>query len=315
MANLALEVPPAQQAERPNSVQDALIDEYLRQAEARSCPKEASDAPAGKRDQINVKDYKFDGQLFLIGGVADTSFRELLDKLPKNAKVAVVGLASSVPVEKGEGLARGFEDSGIDPANITIVSSFDAPEGSKYKHSAELPSDLDAIYFGGGDQAVLKQRFADVDKLKELLKKGAIVAGNSAGTAVMPVEMITGGDAKKITHSPGFGLFPWITDTHVHERNREDRDITALYEIANGKVPVIGVDTDTRVNFKWEGDQLIGEVGGENAVRIFMPMDQELKMVSDKEVKPAIVFGTEGAGKDKAALVYELKKGDRFVIR
>ncbi len=271
-----------------------------------------------KPDDIASKvcpDFKFKGQLFLIGGNADDTFNELIKKLPENPKVVVVTMASREPGQN-EALAKDFEDAGIPAQNITVVSDEPAPAQTKYAYTKNLPANFDMIYFSGGDQEVLRQRFTEVDKLRQALENGAIVAGNSAGTAIMPCEMITGGDAGDLTHSRGFGLTPWaVTDTHVHQRNREDRDISALYDVAKGELPVIGIDADTRVIFRWDGNHLIGEVGGDASVRIFRKTDQDLDVQSNNKIKPTIVKGTDGAGKGKSANMWELKAGDKFILR
>ena len=262
-----------------------------------------------------VADFKFKGELFLVGGGANKTFYELVKKLPDKAKVVVVALASQ-DADASESLAKDFEDAGIDPKNITVITDAAAPKQTKYNYSQDLPKNFDMIYFGGGDQAVLKQRFKPVDKLKEALEKGAIVAGNSAGAAIMPCEMITGGGPGDLTHGAGFCLTPWaVTDTHVHSRGREDRDVSALYEIGKGELPVVGLDTDTRVSIRWDGKNVVAEVGGTNSVRVFRKTDQDLKVESKRTVKPTVITGTDGAGKGKSANMWELKAGDKFILR
>jgi len=285
-----------------------------RLAQPSSC--EASESePAGKGIDKN-QEQKFDGELFLIGGAAQESFSDLVSRLPKDAKVVTVGLASKDGDNYSLELARDFERAGIKAENITALCLGPAPPDAAYKCLDKLPEKFDLVYFGGGDQSLLKQRFLEVDKVRQALKNGSIVAGTSAGTAVMSSEMITGGDASDLTHAHGFALLPWaITDTHVHEREREDRDLSALYDIGEGKVPVIGIDEDTRVSLRWENGQLIGEVGGEGAVHIFRTSDQDLNVTSSRVVKPQLTYVMDGAGKGKAALVWELKAGDKFVLQ
>lgn len=302
-----------------DNAKSILVSEYLccldteKQAEKGSKDRAASDS---KTSGAPAQSEKFAGQLFLIGGVADTTWTDMISRLKDNARVVAVGLAAGDEAAAGASLGKDFEDSGIKPENITVLSNSPKPSGCRYNWADKLPDKCDLVYFGGGDQTVLKDRFKDVAKLKKALTDGAMIAGNSAGTAIMPDEMITGGDAGTLTHSAGFSLLPWaITDTHVHQRHREDRDVSALYEIGKGKVPVIGIDADTRVLVRWDGDRLIGEVQGYGSVRVFKPTDQDLKVESKRKVNPEITMGTDGAGKGKSALVWELKEGDKFVIR
>jgi cyanophycinase len=317
------DIPEVQQSRSNSDTKAAFVDEYLdslslkthllRQTESgRVADRQLEKAAAGTPD----REFKFAGQLFLIGGVADSAWNDMISRLPKDAKVVAVGLAA----EDGDGasldLAKEFEISGIKPENITIITSGKIPEDSKYHWSKDLPDKFDLIYFGGGDQTLLKERFTQVDKLKEALINGAMVAGNSAGAAIMPSEMITGGNASHLTHGEGFSLLPFaITDTHVHERHREDRDVSALYDIGRGKLPVVGIDVDTRVLFHWEGEHLVGEVGDWGSVRVFKAPGEDLQVESSRDVKPELTYGRDGAGKGKAALVWELKAGDKFILR
>ncbi len=278
-------------------------------------PREASDATLTKPNIDDPDKVQFSGELFLIGGVAVDSFNDLVASLPKDAKIVTVGLASEQGDDSSLSLARDFENAGIKAQNITAYCLGAAPPDAAYNCVDKLPENFDLIYFGGGDQSLLKQRFLEVEKVRQALKDGCIVAGSSPGTAVMSSEMIAGGDAASLTHAHGFSLLPWaITDTHVHERDREDRDLSALYEIGAGKIPVIGIDEDTRVLFRWEDGHLIGEVGGDGIVHIFKTRDQGLNVTSTREVKPQLTYGMDGAGKGKAALVWELKAGDKFVL-
>ena len=297
-----------------------LINEYLscclENKTAKPTSSDSAESDRRKQTESTQPEFKFKGQLFLIGGAANTTWDDMVSKVGKNAKVVAVGLASGDEAAAGEALGTAFENSGIKPENITVLSNSPAPHGCKYNWTNKLPDKFDLVFFGGGDQSVLKDRFKEIDKLRQALTDGAMIAGNSAGTAIMPNEMITGGDAATLTHGEGFSLLPWaITDTHVHQRHREDRDVSALYEIGKGKLPVIGIDVDTRVLIHWDGDRLIGEVQGDGAVRVFKPTDQDLKVESKRKVDPQITMGTDGAGKGKSALVWELKDGDKFVIR
>lgn len=322
MTAYSRDIAESQSAPIINDSRLAFVDEYMRvppaaekadRAVREKCPESSLERASAV---LPDADFKFSGQLFLIGGVADTAWNDMIARLPANARVVAVGLAAGDGDGASAALAKDFEESGIKPENITMITGGAIPAGSKYKWSRELPDKFDLIYFGGGDQALLKERFTQVDKLREALQHGAMVAGNSAGTAVMSSEMITGGDAGSLSHGEGFALLPWaITDTHVHERHREDRDLSALYEIGKGKLPVVGIDADTRVIFRWEGDRLVGEVGGSGSVRVFKAGGDDLKVESEREVKPVLSFGTDGAGKGKAALVWELKGGDRFYLR
>jgi cyanophycinase len=256
---------------------------------------------------------EFKGSLFLIGGRADDTFYELLKLAPNNPKVVVVGRASGLP-GADESLAEDFFKAGVKLDDITIVIPKDfQPKDTRFKHSYEVPSDADIVYFGGGAQDKLRREFDDhqLEQVQTLLKSGALIAGNSAGTAVMSKEMINGGDERHIEQAHGFGLTPWaILDTHVGQRHRESRDVKALYEIGDGQRPVIGLDEDTRVRFFWKDGKLLGEIGGKGAAKVFQTPEMPPLVVS-RQLMSKI---TSDGGK-REAFVWELKEGDTFEVQ
>ncbi len=167
---------------------------------------DASDDNIEKDSKNPTKVDEFAGSLYLIGGSANTTFADMIKRAGTDPKIAVVGRASSLP-GYDEYLADGFVKAGIKPENITIIVPKDlVPEDPNYKHSYEIPADIDLVYFGGGSQEKLRKEFDDhqLEDIKKLLVKGAIVGGNSAGTAVMSSIMINGGDENKILQYKGF---------------------------------------------------------------------------------------------------------------
>jgi cyanophycinase len=256
---------------------------------------------------------QFDGSLFLIGGRADDTFYELLKLAPKNPKVVVVGRASG-RVGADEELAEEFFKAGVKLDDITIVVPKDyQAKDTRFRHSYEVPEDADVVYFGGGAQDKLRREFDNhqLDQVRKLLKKGALIGGNSAGTAVMSEEMINGGDEHKIEQSHGFGLTPWaILDTHVGQRHREARDVKALYEIGDGKRPVIGLDEDTRVRFYWKDGKLLGEIGGKGLAKVFQTPEMPPLIVNRSIMSKLLTDGVQ-----REAVVWELKDGDVFEVQ
>lgn len=256
---------------------------------------------------------EFKGSLFLIGGHADATFNELVHMAGDHPKVVVVGRASGL-ADADEALAADFFNAGVKLDDITIV----VPKGYKatdkrFTHSYDVPPDANIVYFGGGQQDKLRREFDDhqLQAVKELLRNGALVGGSSAGAAVMSVEMINGGDEHQIEQAHGFGLTPWaIMDTHVGQRQRERRDVTALYDIGDGKMPVIGLDEDTRVRFFWHQGNLFGEIGGKGQAHIFQTPEMPPVEVN-RNIMPSIA--TDG-GKREANL-WELHSGDIFQVR
>lgn len=310
---VALKAPDDEQVEgSKNGAQKGRTKDSLDKPE-QTQPSERNDANDRARYFDSEHNYKFDGKLVLIGGSAEKSFDEVIQRVKQkdDAKVVTVAMASEQE-DADEYLAKKFERAGVAADKITVLTDADKPEDSQFEYSRELPEDFDLIFFGGGDQSRLRDRFSQAEQLKKALQLGKTVCGTSAGCAVMSREMITGGGVDDLTHAEGFALAPWFTaDTHVDQRGREWRDISALYEIG---LPVLGIDGDTNLTVYWDGDKLVGEVGGSSAVRVFRKPGEDLHYISDRKIEPETLTGTGGAGLDKEALVWTLKAGDKLIL-
>lgn len=270
--------------------------------------------PLNENQFVPVDQPKFKGSLYLIGGGADSTLVALSKRLAKGDKLACIPFASNLP-NAAELDADSLVKAGIPAKDIVIIlAKGQKPPTNKYKCSKDIPQSSNVVFFGGGDQKDLHDRTdqAQLDAVKKILANGGILAGTSAGTAVMSSEMITGGKTSKtLTHSRGFGLVPWaVMDTHVHERNREARDITALYDVGKG-LPVVGLDPDTAVDFHWKGNQLIGEISGKGTARVFTHASAAPLDVS-RSLMPKVMETDDGTHRE--ANVWELKAGDTFVV-
>lgn len=136
----------------------------------------------------------------------------------------------------------------------------------------ELPTDesvrlidaADGIFFTGGDQKRITQRYRpegidtpECAALRRLLARGGVIAGTSAGDAMMGETMfLTGSSAEALgvgsktgpQVGPGMALQPWVlTDSHFMERHRIGRLIAALSQ--SGTRIGIGVSENGCVEF------------------------------------------------------------------
>ena len=274
-------------------------------------PAEKAPAQAAKEQPIDVPEFK--GAYYLIGGNAGSALKELFKDKDKADKVVCVPLASDLP-NAAELDAKDLIAAGVPAQNIRFIYKRGGkPPISKFPCSEDIPSDATVVYFSGGDQERLRKRFDDkqLDAIKKLVSNGATVVGNSAGTAVMSEEMIAGGDSAHLRHAQGFGLVPWaIMDTHVGERGRETRDVTALYDIGKGLRPVVGLDPGTAVQFSWEEGKLIGKVTGAGTAHVFLPTGAKLE--TGRSLMPKIVQTDNGT--HRQADMWELRAGDTFVV-
>ncbi|MCB9897299.1 MAG: cyanophycinase [Planctomycetes bacterium] len=128
------------------------------------------------------------------------------------------------------------------------------------------------IFLTGGNQSRLTRVLRDTpcgDALLEANRRGVIVAGTSAGAAVMSDPMIASGSAGlrprrgMVTLEPGLGLAAhWVVDQHFGQRRRLGRLVEAV--LALGR-PGLGVDEDTAAVLHADGSV---EVVGSGAVTL-----------------------------------------------
>lgn len=205
-----------------------------------------------------------DGYLFIIGGGSrpDSMIREMiqLSALREGGYGLVLPMASSIPDTAAYYGIQQFKDQGIE--NIV--------ELRYYKDSIDRKSLVDSIrtasliYLTGGSQLSLMDALHEspaFDALRDAWIRGAVIAGTSAGAAVMSRQMITGdqkkhpvytGDFpsiedKNIILQPGLGLLPEhiIIDQHFIQRQRLNRLITVVIE--NPNFTGIGIDESTAI--------------------------------------------------------------------
>jgi cyanophycinase len=143
-------------------------------------------------------------------------------------------------------------------------------------NKAKLDSLLNAklIYITGGDQ----NRFMEVVEgtniaanIKEAYLRGAVIAGTSAGAAVMSEKMTTGNQLRDTTYSstfkviesqnleikPGLGLITGVLiDQHFLIRSRHNRLFTGVIDYPDHTG--IGIDESTAVVVKGRSAEVIG---------------------------------------------------------
>jgi cyanophycinase len=201
------------------------------------------------------------GKLFIIGGGKRPSemVREMirLSGTDTAGYILVLPMASSEPDTSGWYGKKQFTDQGI--ADV-VVMNITEPEGCS---DACLDSIRNAamIYITGGDQS----RFMDIvlhtkvhKAIQRAYDKGSLIAGTSAGAAVMSEKMITGNEfkypeytgdfrtieAENMEIKEGLGLISnAIVDQHFVWRMRMNRLITVALE--NPGDHCFGIDEST----------------------------------------------------------------------
>jgi cyanophycinase len=201
------------------------------------------------------------GQLVIVGGGPDNAviYQRLLTLAGgKKARIVVVPYASGDPTA-GDRTAQSFRDNGAE--NIDVVNEVDPEKAMETIRSADL------IWMRGGSQARLMDALSKHSLAPVILdryRKGAIVAGTSAGAAVMSSAMIAGNagrrgtpEANSPTIADGLGLWPEvIVDQHFVKRNRLKRLEAAVRR--RPELVGVGIDESTAVVVSGRGFEVIG---------------------------------------------------------
>ena len=132
-------------------------------------------------------------------------------------------------------------------ASVTFLHTRKPAEANDPKFVKPL-TEATGVWFVGGDQSMLVAPYRDslVEReLHELLARGGVIGGTSAGASAMSRLMIVGGNPLAQVGA-GFGLLPGVViDQHFANRNRLPRllGILARYPEYLG----LGIDEETAV--------------------------------------------------------------------
>ena len=172
-------------------------------------------------------------------------------------RLVVVPQASGDPAEVGAAQAAEFVAAGFGAATVALGH----PDADS---TVALFDRATAVFFSGGDQSRLVAHLAGTRALaavRALHARGGVVAGTSAGAAVMSAVMLTGSesvnpdaaDAPFSTVEPGnvvtaegFGFVTWaVVDQHFAVRRRQNRLLSVVLD--HPELVGVGVDEETAV--------------------------------------------------------------------
>lgn len=252
------------------------------------------------------------GVLIAIGGHEDKEgdraiLKEVVRRMPGDVLVLAT-VASQEPQEYVEAYQQAFADLGVaslrelyvneraETADESLLAVFDGAAG---------------VFFTGGDQLRISSQIGDTPveaRVRELLARGGVVAGTSAGASMMSETMLVRGPSQEsyrlgdLHMAPGLGLVrDMIIDQHFAERGRIGRLLGAVAH--NPRVLGVGIDEDTAAII--EGDQM--SILGAGAVYV---VDGE-----------AVTHSNVAEGSREQALsmhdvrLHVLSEGDRFDLK
>ena len=225
------------------------------------------------------------GSLLIVGG--GTQPRFLVERFvtlaggPGRARIAVLPMASGVADEGGREKADQLKQFGADAFSLNVTR-----EQAMDPATARRLDGVTGIWFNGGVQSRLSAVLDGTPLLAAIrarYRDGAVVAGTSAGAAVMSDSMLTGdqrrpnvdtvgyfGDEypfvirRGIQIVPGFALLPGtLVDQHFIRRERHNRLLAAVLE----RPSMIGVGIDEGTALEVQHGQW--RVVGSSAVMIY----------------------------------------------
>ncbi|SCM82067.1 Cyanophycinase [uncultured Sporomusa sp.] len=196
------------------------------------------------------------GSLLIIGGHEDKTgkcliLQHFIDMAGgRDSRIVIIATATDEPRAVGNEYKELFFSLGaVSVTSMAIANR----ETANQREQAESIKSATGIFFTGGDQLRLTSILGGsaVDAaLRAAFRQGAVIAGTSAGAAVMSETMIVGGNSNdtpkksslSMAHGMGF-LSEGVVDQHFAQRGRINRLLAAVAQ--NPHVLGIGIDEDT----------------------------------------------------------------------
>ncbi len=224
------------------------------------------------------------------------------------ARIAIIPVASMMPQERGDLYASIFREMGVAAVDVLDIERRD--EANDPGVIAPL-LEATGVFVTGGVQLRLITLLGGTklsEAVTELVARGGVYCGTSAGAAAASSHMIvTGRTGMRVRRSmvdlaPGLGLVtPAIIDQHFSQRGRFGRLIAAV--AMNPQLLGIGVDEDTAAVF--DSDGMMTVLGGAQ-VAIIDAASVTTNLHTVSKSRPFTISGL---------LVHLLTEGDRFDLK
>lgn len=177
----------------------------------------------------------------------------------KDARIVIIPTASTrADKQKMEDILRPWKKYQV--ADLTVLHTSDRETADKAEFVRPLTK-ATAIWFGGGSQTRLSEIYLNTAAHKEfveLLKRGGIIGGTSAGAAIMSRTMIASGQPPEANLLEGFGFLPhFVIDQHVLKRKRVPRLQAVIRK--HPQLVGLGIDEETAVWVKGRRFVVLGE--------------------------------------------------------
>jgi cyanophycinase len=209
------------------------------------------------------------GQVVVIGGAEDRDGRaEILREFVRlaggaRARISIIAAASENASEVAASYTEVFQRLGAAQAHDLKISARKDADGAEAVAAVERAS---GVFFTGGNQVRITRTLGGT-RLDTLLHKrhaeGLVLAGTSAGAAMMSSVMITGGPpvstlrAGGVELGPGMEFVPGVLiDQHFEERGRLRRLLSAVAQHPHDIG--LGIDENTAAVVSGQHLEVIG---------------------------------------------------------
>jgi cyanophycinase len=231
------------------------------------------------------------GRLIIIGGHEQKDGEETILKAVaqrargEQGRLAIVTVATQHPEELGRKYRALFRGLGV--GQVDVVDIRTREEATDEQQIQKIAS-AKVVFFTGGDQLRITSQIGDSPLfrcMQEIYRKGATIAGTSAGAAAMPETMLIAGAGDTsngisvLEMAPGQAFLSGVViDSHFAERGRMGRLLGAITQ--NPRNIGLGIDENTAIIVT--GQERF-EVIGSGAVYVVDGIDVSYSSLSEEQ--------------------------------
>lgn len=221
------------------------------------------------------------GALLLCGGgPLPPSVLELFFRYGKGEEGKLVIIPTASALSDSGDFSRAFGSwADFNWGKVDILHAASREEAESEDFAITL-KDATAVWMSGGDQRRLAERYqgtAVETEIRNVMHRGGVVGGTSAGSAIASRVMISGGQ-KQPQIASGLDLLPnSIIDQHFSQRLRHDRLASAV--ASHPERVGIGIDESTGLLVGKKRAQVVGD----GAVYVYASYQKPVKTASAEE--------------------------------
>jgi cyanophycinase len=253
-----------------------------------------------------------DRTLIIIGGKEDrTADKVILGEVARRVGAGKLVVSTVAMPTQPDGIFEEYEKAfrALGVKHIFKLEINNREEATR-ESKVRILDDAKGVFFTGGDQMKITSQVGDTPifrRIQEIYDDGGVIAGTSAGAAVMSETMlVTGGDEDShviggsLKMAPGLGLISdVIIDQHFMERGRFGRLIGAVAQ--NPKNLGIGIDEQTAIVVE-RGNGFY--VLGSGAVYVIDGSEVSYSNIAEEDLKKTLsIYDVR---------MHMLSQGDRF---